>query len=433
MAKGGSMSAVRAEGQALDVDEWQAFASPEHGGRIFWMHAGTGQRTWAQPLPPMIHVSDFLKADLHAVRPRGMHAQGNDYERICFVCSSTFGSDVPESKTISGAAPTVEDVARTMEQIAAEFMWYPPGFPQKAGLDRIIFCARLHYGGQRRGHVPSFHSRTMYIDCLQQPKRRAVSSFHHELWHFADYTMFGRDYEFNDPEWHGINPPGFQYGKGGAVMRSEDSTSGYMGSANSDSFLNRYSTASAAEDKAEVWAAAMTDMALVESSAALMAKRDLLRKRAAQLHPDMNAQGIWDALRRTQLASKGEDGDWEQYTTESGRPWWFNRVTHEKRWEPPKTSRREGRVLRERPGARDRAASYRRSGDMELMQRESSLSAEPMLMPASASEDGRSSRAYGAPEHAPHRMQTRSSAFTRCLSMCFPCVTGPVERDDDDV
>lgn len=203
MAGGGSAGAARRlDGQGLDSLPWLAYASPEHGGRVFWMHAENGQKTWAQPQPPTAHLTEVLTASGLAAAPSAkLAARDNGLDHICWVCTHSFGSDMPECKTISGQPPSAEDMVRTIEQIAPEFLRYPSGFPSKAGLDRIIFCSRLHYGGQRRGHVPSFHSRTMYIDCQRQPKRRAVSSFHHELWHFADYTMLGRDYEFGDSEW----------------------------------------------------------------------------------------------------------------------------------------------------------------------------------------------------------------------------------------
>jgi len=244
--------AVGMDNPYLDMGPWHAYASAEHGGRVFWRHTETGERSWTQPLPLTTPVHDELAASASRERLMALPefaAIGVDFEEICEVCTRPFGSEMVSFKTISGAEPALEDVLRAMAQIAPEFARYPASFPSRAGLARIIFCSRLHYDGQRRGHVPSFHSSTMYIDCQPQPRRRLVSSFHHELWHFADYMMLGRDYEFADAEWHALNPSGFSYEKGGAIMRSEDATSGYMGSAKCDAFLNRYSTASAAEDK----------------------------------------------------------------------------------------------------------------------------------------------------------------------------------------
>lgn len=187
-------------GKGADADQWLARPSSEHGGRVFWMHAVTGERTWAQPLPQVVHVRDAMASSPGA---RGLKddAVGTEFEQACWVCTQPFGSELVSSKTISGEVPHLEDVLRTMEQLGPEYACYPSPFPSKAGLDGIVFCARLRYDGQPRGHVPSFHSRVMYIDCTVQSRRRVVSSFHHELWHLADYALLGRSYEFADAEW----------------------------------------------------------------------------------------------------------------------------------------------------------------------------------------------------------------------------------------
>jgi hypothetical protein len=113
-------------------------------------------------------------------------------------------------------------------------------------------------------------------------------------------------------------------------MREADATSGYLGSAGSDAFLNRYSTASAAEDKAEIWAALMTDMQLVDTLPVLAKKRDMLKARATKLLGAMGSDRFWRAVREAQAARRGAEDEWEEYATDAGRPWWFNRVTHEK-------------------------------------------------------------------------------------------------------
>lgn len=188
--------ALRAEEAGLDVGPWLAYSSPEHNGRLFWTHRVTGQRTWAQPLPPTAPLKEFADAADHP-----FPSEWQPFLAICRICTVEFGSSKPAAKTISGCPPSIDLVVRCLEQIGPAYALYSRAFPSNAGMSSVIFCSKLHYGGQRRGHVPSFHSKTMYIDCMPQPKRRAVSSFHHELWHFADYTMLGRDYEFGDAEW----------------------------------------------------------------------------------------------------------------------------------------------------------------------------------------------------------------------------------------
>jgi len=438
--------AVGMDNPYLDMGPWHAYASAEHGGRVFWRHTETGERSWTQPLPLTTPVHDELAASASRERLMALPefaAIGVDFEEICEVCTRPFGSEMVSFKTISGAEPALEDVLRAMAQIAPEFARYPASFPSRAGLARIIFCSRLHYDGQRRGHVPSFHSSTMYIDCQPQPRRRLVSSFHHELWHFADYMMLGRDYEFADAEWHALNPSGFSYEKGGAIMRSEDATSGYMGSAKCDAFLNRYSTASAAEDKAEVWAALLTDMHLLDSSVTLGRKREMLKIRAATLLEAMQQPELWEGVRRAQLIARGEENDWEQFTLESGRHWYFNRVTHEKRWDmpgadPPPPA--PAPVSSTHPSSQTSS-----SHEVELTRRAPAKKAGKSSGVVATHVGTRELQPVTVEEEELERLERHDSGYASeaapvakrprllsCFAACFPCLSGPqVEHAGD--
>ena len=94
-----------------------------------------------------------------------------------------------------------------------------------------------------------------------------------------DFHLLGNAFEGHDAEWSAYNPPNFSYGHGGKNMRS-DSSSSQLSSAPHEQFLNRYSTSSIAEDKAEIWAALMCYQQVLKSPA-LKAKARLLQKRAA--------------------------------------------------------------------------------------------------------------------------------------------------------
>ena len=148
-------------------------------------------------------------------------------------------------------------------------------------------CEELRYNGQRRRDVPDLASGTLYIDVGDRATRRKRHSFHHELWHMVDFHLLGTPhhltspfagrmtsrarltrrcgrppfhagnaFEAHDAEWAVHNPPGFKYGHGGKNMRT-DSSSSQLSSSPSAEFLNRYSTSSIAEDKAEIWASLM--------------------------------------------------------------------------------------------------------------------------------------------------------------------------------
>jgi hypothetical protein len=91
-------------------------------------------------------------------------------------------------------------------------------------------------------------------------------------------------------------------------MRVADPTAGVYGTAKDGaSFLNSYSTTSAAEDKAEVWAALMTCPSRLLGSQTLRLKADVLRLRANIADLYVNAPDTMTAGRtRTYTVSAGQ-------------------------------------------------------------------------------------------------------------------------------
>ena len=155
-------------------------------------------------------------------------------------------------------------------------------------------CEELKYNGQRRRDVPDLASGTLYIDVGDRAMRRKRHSFHHELWHMVDYHLLGNAFEAHDAEWAECNPVDFNYGLGGKHMRT-DSSSSQLSSSPSPEFLNRYSTSSIAEDKAEIWASLMCYQQVLKTPA-LQAKAALLKKRARNICSEMDEK--WCATSR---------------------------------------------------------------------------------------------------------------------------------------
>lgn len=201
---------------------------------------------------------------------------------------------------------------------------------------RAFFCEELHYNGQRRRDVPDLGSGTLYIDVGDRPLRRKRHSFHHELWHMVDYHLLGNQFEAYDEDWCVYNPTGFSYGRGGKHMRS-DSKSSQLASAPSCEFLNRYSTSSVAEDKAEIWATLMCyQHVLVDQGGAaqvLVAKASLLQARARQICDELD-DGWWARVREAQLKQQDH---WEAHSSDEPgkKQYWFNWVTGERRDSKP--------------------------------------------------------------------------------------------------
>lgn len=141
----------------------------------------------------------------------------------------------------------------------------------------------------------------------------------------------GNAFEEADAEWNKHNPADFKYGHGGKHMRT-DSSSSQLSSAPHEAFLNRYSTSSIAEDKAEIWAALMCYQQVLKSPA-LRAKAQLLKQRAASICSAMD-EPWWAQVIEHQ--SKLID-HWEVHYVDQqrGKAYWCNWVTEERRWTKP--------------------------------------------------------------------------------------------------
>ena len=147
----------------------------------------------------------------------------------------------------------------------------------------------------------------------------------------VDFHLLGYAFEGADAEWNAYNPPGFSYGHGGKHMRT-DSSSSQLSSAPTPEFLNRYSTSSIAEDKAEVWACLMCYQQVLKSPA-LQAKAALLKKRAKRLCSEMDDK--WWANVVTQQRKFVDYWEVHYVDQQRGKAYWCNWVTEEKRSTKP--------------------------------------------------------------------------------------------------
>ena len=304
---------------------WLACRSPDHGGKLFWMHEQTRETTWKQPLPRLAALPLWESVD-------------PSMRLMCHVVldPNFFGAPAhptdPKARTgICGISPAEGPLLRTTTTLSPEHCLYPPSFLQAVGVRRYVLCEELRYNGQRRRDVPDLASGSLYIDIGDRATRRKRHSFHHELWHMVDFHLLGNAFEAHDAEWCRHNPADFRYGSGGKHMRS-DSSSSQLSSAPSPEFLNRYSTSSIAEDKAEIWAVLMCYQRVLHSPA-LRAKGELLKKRARRICPQMDERW-WE---RVVAAQQQQTDHWEVHYAEQqrGKAYWHNWVTGEKTWTKP--------------------------------------------------------------------------------------------------
>lgn len=171
-----------------------------------------------------------------------------------------------------------------------EWNLYPPSLIKKSGITQIILCTNLALNDQKRAAVPSWDNNTMYYDIAagaHKPNYQRVV-VHHEFFHIIDYRQ---NLITTDPEWIALNAPDFNYGTGGENMR----TSG-VGELTKDipGFLTPYSTASLAEDKAEIFAHLIVNPQFTTPQAQkdpiLNAKITKLKGRLKEYDPNINEE-----------------------------------------------------------------------------------------------------------------------------------------------
>lgn len=161
---------------------------------------------------------------------------------------------------ISAEVPDEECDSRHRALILQELLKFPREFIYRIDLHGIYPCKSLCFNGVPWGGLVEFESRTIYLDTswasgLPEYARRV---FHHELFHLLDFTDDGKIYE--DVSWARLNSEEFRYQRGPRVRGAGELT-------HNEGFLNRYSMYGVEEDKAELFAFAMTDLPTVLSRA----------------------------------------------------------------------------------------------------------------------------------------------------------------------
>jgi hypothetical protein len=198
---------------------------------------------------------------------------------------------------IEGKAAAPKAVQRYARLLHTEFGGYPPSAVRRTGLKRIVLCADLSFGGQKRTAIPDFEHDTLYLDIERASYDRnyQIQVLHHEFFHVIDYADDGRVYE--DKDWASLNPSDFAYGSGGRnaqdVADTNVLTDRYPG------FLNHYSTTGVEEDKAEIFARLIIQPSIVkqraESDPVLHAKIEKMESLVRAFNDEMN-EDFWEGF-----------------------------------------------------------------------------------------------------------------------------------------
>ncbi|HET6326254.1 MAG TPA: hypothetical protein VFG04_16370 [Planctomycetaceae bacterium] len=194
----------------------------------------------------------------------------------------------PADHRIHATPCTPGELGRYAGLFAEEFGLYPPDVIRRAQLERGVLCKDLSYGGQLRGAIPDFESKTLYLDAVRGDSNPTYQRkvIHHDFFHMIDYRDDGNLY--TDKEWEKLNPAGFHYGTGGA--NSQDDPMSSVLTDRWPGFLNSYSKTGVEEDKAEMYANLVVEPAYVErraqTDAVVRAKVAAIKRLMVRFSPD---------------------------------------------------------------------------------------------------------------------------------------------------
>lgn len=203
---------------------------------------------------------------------------------------------------IEGKTATEQQVRTYQPLFVKEFSLYPPELIRLTKLKRIVFCDELSFAGQRRNAVPDFEHDTLYLDIVRGVENSLYMRkvLHHDFYHMIDYRDDGKLY--NDDRWLLLNPPQFQYTRGGGksvqdVADTSILTDKYPG------FLNHYSTMGVEEDKAEIFAHMLVEGSYMARRAArddiVATKVERMKELLEKFCPEMNSE-FWKKIEKTE-------------------------------------------------------------------------------------------------------------------------------------
>lgn len=151
-----------------------------------------------------------------------------------------------------------------MELAEQEFSKYPPGFLARAGVNRLVLGRDVVIQGQNRAAVPDPYKGCLFLSVngayQDSSDNYLVHVMHHELNHCSEAIYWGSMYH-RWSEWSNANPEGFEYLGSGVQAYSSRETDWVSLTHPQAGFVNLYSTTAQEEDRSEVVACIMGDMA----------------------------------------------------------------------------------------------------------------------------------------------------------------------------
>jgi len=176
-----------------------------------------------------------------------------------FACESRFTLPLSHGR-LEGDPPSPLERERAERVIQDELTRYSASALSAAHLARVVIVSHLTEGGKPIPSLPNC-DHAMFVDATLEERamRRVV---HHEFFHFIDFAEDGE--VGNDPNWEALNAFQFTYLGSGRDVRTPEAA---FPSSALPGFINRYATASQAEDRAELFSYMMMDPELVRARA----------------------------------------------------------------------------------------------------------------------------------------------------------------------
>jgi hypothetical protein len=139
-----------------------------------------------------------------------------------------------------------------VQMVRQEFARQSPALIRRSGLREIVIVDNLKVRGQLRAAVPDYPLGRLYLDpsvgnwsAIYQ--RHAI---HHDFFHLIQGHVHDDAY-FKDANWIALNPPGIEYGTGGASSQIRNA---FAMTHPATGFVNLYSQSAVEEDMAEIFA-----------------------------------------------------------------------------------------------------------------------------------------------------------------------------------
>jgi hypothetical protein len=194
---------------------------------------------------------------------------------------------------IDGRNAGPKNVDMVLYFLRKEFGKYPAEVIRASGVKRIVFCRELKARGNRIAGLALENTGTIYMDSSTEVGDEAHRrrTLHHEFFHFLDYAMHPGGDLTDQPAWVAAGAPNPSYGGTGGAQPVPN-----WASHPAPGFVSNYAMKALPEDRAELFAAIMTNnltvRLLLQKDKYLAAKLQVLKDELKAFNPQLD-EAFW--------------------------------------------------------------------------------------------------------------------------------------------